>query len=598
MRIVIVTSEFGENSGGLSWSCTNFARMLENLGHSVFIVSSINENNIVEYDNVVKNKVKFSAGGYKKRLKDHLFFRAHSRNVKESIKNANIDCIIAFGAGLNGLFAADISAQTNIKLIVLLRGSEINLSISDFELREANFYCLKKASMVIALSNELLERAKELYFNAKIAYKVIPNIVTPALGLITPDLNKNKILLGCGSYHLNEKKGVSNLIAMVSYLNKLSEKCFKIEFIGKVDDDLLQNYHALCKQYNIVDEVQFVGKQERSEFIDRMKNWDFYVQGSFCEGFANSVADYLSLGKAFVLSDSGFIAEIIKEECPELVFDNFVPENMAQKVFELSNNTHLKDITDRAYRLINIRTNKEKITTQWENVFSSFHINTAMIDNKLNNNILSVVLHDIDLETYSNIDTPINVFADFVKDVAHKGYRLCSVEQYFTSEDMSNLIICTFDDAYSSVVEYALPVLKQYGFTATIFVCYNYIGQNNDWNMKDTKKRKHLTEDELLLLQSEGWEIGSHGLTHNSLLRLTESELTSELSDSKKLLSNMFGTIESYAYPYGDYNEYCKSKASKTYKCSFSLTKGGTLRDVDNWQIRRYFISELNSLLR
>jgi len=598
MRLLIITSEFGENSGGLSWSCSNFARMLENLGHSVLVVSSINENNTVEYDNVIKSKVILSAGGYKKKLKDHLFFRAHSRNIKESIKNANIDYIIAFGAGLNGLFAADVSAQTNIKLIVLLRGSEMNLSVSDFELREANSYCLKKASMVIALSNELLERAKEIYFNARIAYKVIPNIVTPALELTIPDLNKNNILLGCGSYHLNEKKGVSNLIAMVSYLNKLSYKCFKIEFIGKVDDDLLKNYQTLCKQYNIVDEVQFAGKQERSEFIDIMKNWDFYVQGSFCEGFANSVADYLSLGKGFVLSDSGFIAETIKKECSELVFDNFIPENMAQKIFELSQNTNLKDITDKAYRLINIRTNKEKVTAQWKNLFSSLHINTEVMDNKLNNNILSIVLHDIDLESYSNIDTPIDVFADFVKDVAHKGYTLCSAKQYFASEDTSKLIICTFDDAYSGVVEYALPILKRYGFAATIFVCYNCIGQNNDWNMKDTKRRRHLTEDKLLLLQSEGWEIGSHGLTHNSLLRLTECELTSELFDSKKLLSNIFGTIESYAYPYGDYNEYCKSKASKIYKYSFSLTKGGTLQGVDNWQIRRYFISELNSLLR
>jgi peptidoglycan/xylan/chitin deacetylase (PgdA/CDA1 family) len=211
---------------------------------------------------------------------------------------------------------------------------------------------------------------------------------------------------------------------------------------------------------------------------------------------------------------------------------------------------------------------------------------------------MSVVLHDIAPKLYSNIDTPLGVFTNFIKEVACKGYKLCSAKQFFTSSNTSNLIICTFDDAYSGVVEYALPILKEYGFAATIFVCYNYIGHNNNWNMKDIKRRKHLTAKELLLLQSEGWEIGSHGLTHNSLLRLTEKELTSELSDSKKLLSNMFGSIESYAYPYGDYNEYCKFKANETYKCSFALTKGGTLNGVDNWQIRRYFISELNSLIR
>jgi peptidoglycan/xylan/chitin deacetylase (PgdA/CDA1 family)/glycosyltransferase involved in cell wall biosynthesis len=596
MRLVIVTSEFGENSGGLSYSCTSLARMLESLGHSIIIVSSINNNNN-GHENVIKSKVELSEGGYKKNLKDHLFFRAHSRNVWEVIKNADIDYIIAFGAGLNGLFAADLSRHINIKLIVLLRGSEINLSISDYELREANLYCLKKATMVIALSNELLERAKEIYFDAKVIYKIIPNVVTLPLEQKIPNLNKDEILLGCGSYHLNEKKGISNLIAMLSYLNHLSHKRFKIEFIGKVDDDLLKNYMTLCHRYKVLNDVIFVGKQEHSEFIDRMRNWNLYVQGSFCEGFANSVADYLSLGKAFILSNSGFIAESIKEQCPELVFDDFVPENMANKLLKLSNNRHLNKIVGTAYRIINHTTNIEKVTSQWDTIFLPLLRNNPIQVNKMNNNILSVVLHDIDPESYSNIDTPLNVFINFVENVAKAGCKLCSVKQYFSSEDTSKLIICTFDDAYSGVKEFALPVLKQYGFTATIFVCYNYIGKNNDWNLKDTKRRRHLSCDELIQLQYEGWEIGSHGLTHNSLLRLSESDLISELYDSERLLSKLFGTIESYAYPYGDYNDYSKSKSSEAYKYSFALTKGGTIIGIDNHQIRRYFISELNSLL-
>lgn len=56
-----------------------------------------------------------------------------------------------------------------------------------------------------------------------------------------------------------------------------------------------------------------------------MKSWDFYIQGSYCEGFSNSVGDYLSLGKPFVLSNSGFIAESIKSDMSEIVFDNFIP---------------------------------------------------------------------------------------------------------------------------------------------------------------------------------------------------------------------------------------------------------------------------------
>ena len=89
--------------------------------------------------------------------------------------------------------------------------------------------------------------------------------------------------------------------------------------------------------------------------------------------------------------------------------------------------------------------------------------------------------------------------------------------------------------------------MNEYGYTATVFVCSEYMGKINDWNCKDKSKRMHLSCDDLRILQNNGWEIGSHGVTHRSLLRLNETEIEKELFESKNILESLYETIKSYA---------------------------------------------------
>ncbi|HWT67441.1 MAG TPA: polysaccharide deacetylase family protein, partial [Terracidiphilus sp.] len=46
-------------------------------------------------------------------------------------------------------------------------------------------------------------------------------------------------------------------------------------------------------------------------------------------------------------------------------------------------------------------------------------------------------------------------------------------------------VMITFDDAYADIAEYALPVLKHYGFTATIFVVTERVGATNSWDTQN-----------------------------------------------------------------------------------------------------------------
>ena len=162
------------------------------------------------------------------------------------VSETKYDYLISFGAGLNGLFASELSFALQVKLLVLLRGSEINLSISDIQRKAYNYHCLKQAQKIIALSAELLDRSKQIYFNPNTEYHVIPNPIDSCNFSSTINPYKKTFVLGCGSKNLNEKKGVANLISMLPYLNKNQTYNFRFEFAGQIDSDLLSNYIDLC----------------------------------------------------------------------------------------------------------------------------------------------------------------------------------------------------------------------------------------------------------------------------------------------------------------------------------------------------------------
>ena len=71
MRIVIVTSEYNNASGGLSYGCCQYSSMLDDLGHEVVIINSANRDlfslenpKIYQDDVVMQEKFVVLPGGY------------------------------------------------------------------------------------------------------------------------------------------------------------------------------------------------------------------------------------------------------------------------------------------------------------------------------------------------------------------------------------------------------------------------------------------------------------------------------------------------------------------------------------------------------
>ena len=112
------------------------------------------------------------------------------------------------------------------------------------------------------------------------------------------------------------------------------------------------------------------------------------------------------------------------------------------------------------------------------------------------------------------------------------------------------LVGLTFDDGYADFAEYALPVLRHYGFTATVFVIAGRLGADNVWDPAGPRKPL-LDATQVRRLAEAGVEIGSHGLMHISLPAAHDA-LDAETSGSRRILQDITGQpAGGFCYPYG-----------------------------------------------
>lgn len=130
----------------------------------------------------------------------------------------------------------------------------------------------------------------------------------------------------------------------------------------------------------------------------------------------------------------------------------------------------------------------------------------------------------------------------------------------------NNKIVLTFDDGYEDFYTDAFPLLKKYKDKATIYIVYDFIG-----------KRGFLNETEIKKLIASGLvEVGSHTLDHAYLKSASQEIAKEQILESKSLLEKRFGiTVNTFAYPFGAYNDYdVKLVKGAGYKTAVTVTRG------------------------
>jgi peptidoglycan/xylan/chitin deacetylase (PgdA/CDA1 family) len=155
----------------------------------------------------------------------------------------------------------------------------------------------------------------------------------------------------------------------------------------------------------------------------------------------------------------------------------------------------------------------------------------------------------------------------------------------------------TFDDGYEDHFFDVYPVLKKYGFPATIFLTVKYI--NGYWESEKAAggRIKGLSKNHIREMQHGGLiQFGSHGCSHRNFLSIDEGAKVSEIRDSKTLLEDLLEQdVLFISYPFGAFDEGIKNIVKEAgYKAGFSIWN----TKPDSYSIRRIPLHTRDGLMR
>jgi peptidoglycan/xylan/chitin deacetylase (PgdA/CDA1 family) len=117
-------------------------------------------------------------------------------------------------------------------------------------------------------------------------------------------------------------------------------------------------------------------------------------------------------------------------------------------------------------------------------------------------------------------------------------------------------IIITFDDALEEAIDNSLPILENCGFKAVYYVTTGYVGTKSDWMIPEVNVVFQVAAwPKIKNLNSLGFELGSHSVTHPHLNEVPAEECLRELKASRQTLEDMLGhEVRHMAYPHGAFN--------------------------------------------
>jgi peptidoglycan/xylan/chitin deacetylase (PgdA/CDA1 family) len=169
-----------------------------------------------------------------------------------------------------------------------------------------------------------------------------------------------------------------------------------------------------------------------------------------------------------------------------------------------------------------------------------------------------LVYHNIGPEQKGRMQIAASRFEQQMRYLKERGYRVISMRDFLefsegTRQVPRRAVVLSFDDGYRSFREFAEPVLRQLGFTATLFVYTDYVGAG----------RNALSWKDLRELRDAGFDVEAHSKTHGDLRRKPGesaaaygARMREELGVPQALFRQHLGNPATIlAYPYGAWDD-------------------------------------------
>jgi peptidoglycan/xylan/chitin deacetylase (PgdA/CDA1 family) len=204
--------------------------------------------------------------------------------------------------------------------------------------------------------------------------------------------------------------------------------------------------------------------------------------------------------------------------------------------------------------------------------------------------------HQFSLDKSNRMTVTAGSFEEQMKFLKENGYRVITMDQLFDFLQLRGQIpqksvVITIDDGWRSAYEIAFPILRKYGFPATLFVYTDLISSSNS---------KTLSWDLIKEMQSGGFDIQCHSKTHVNMTELGANEsfrnyterINSELDESSKIFKNRLNKeCKYFAYPYSDTNSIVVSLLKrKGFRGAFTVDRDANPFFIGDYRVNRSMI--------
>jgi len=160
-------------------------------------------------------------------------------------------------------------------------------------------------------------------------------------------------------------------------------------------------------------------------------------------------------------------------------------------------------------------------------------------------------------------------FEEFIKN--NKPFY--SLDDYLKNGRKGNVI--TFDGVYQNVYKYALPILEKYKVPFEMFIIWDYIEEDNEFDIGEPFTN-FCTYEELWKMNEKGGGINSHSHGHYNLTKVNSRILKSEVST--------FLDCKYFAYPKGKFNNKVKKAV---IDAGFKGAVGSNIGDDSQFELLR-----------
>lgn len=177
----------------------------------------------------------------------------------------------------------------------------------------------------------------------------------------------------------------------------------------------------------------------------------------------------------------------------------------------------------------------------------------------------------------------------------HQGYRVIRLsDMHAFLQGHGSLpkkaVVITIDDGFKSAYTIAYPILKKYGFPATLFVYSSFIGLPG--GLSWTQMRE--------MVDSSLIDIQSHSKTHTNLAlkqadespEAYERRIQQEIQHpARQIKRHLQLSVHTFSYPYGDANDIVVEQLKKSaYRMAATVQRGGNACFADPLRLRRTLI--------